>query len=278
MLLDKDVCREFKNETYIEQFFYNILYTKAGVYSGGEEEKLDTGRMKEERKLVQDILTGWLRSNYFTERQMTTYYISRTFFQALKKTFDKITPLMDEEGLLESLHEDCCLIWNDTTYFLWRDPYDNENYYILSVVNGAVAFFSSYSFGTNQVKRSHTISFMYLDDFSGDDCCFIESIYTFLLFKKYGNVDIELIAKKKTLRKSHILGEKVNNFMGIDVQVLDSRWFTTICRDEGFLVSGHLRLQPYKDEHGEWTRKLIYINPYAKHGYHRLAPIVNLKE
>ena len=277
MLLDKDACREFKNETYIEQFFYNILYTKAGVYSGGEEEKLDTGRMKEERKLVQDILTGWLRSNYFTERQMTTYYISRTFFQALKKTFDKITPLMDEEGLLESLHEDCCLIWNDTTYFLWRDPYDNENYYILSIVNGAVAFFSSYSFGTNQVKRSHTISFMYLDDFRDDDCCFIESIYTFLLFKKYGNVDIELIAKK-TLRKSHILGEKVNNFMGIDVQVLDSRWFTTICRDEGFLVSGHLRLQPYKDEHGEWTRKLIYINPYAKHGYHRLAPIVNLKE
>ena len=60
--------------------------------------------------------------------------------------------------------------------------------------------------------------------------------------------------------------------------VLDSRWFTTICRDEGFLVSGHFRLQPCKDEQGEWTRKLIYINPYAKHGYHRLAPIVNLEK
>jgi hypothetical protein len=120
------------------------------------------------------------------------------------------------------------------------------------------------------------MSFMHLDDFGDDDCLFIESIYTFLLFKKYGNVDIEVIAKKKALKKSQVLGEKVNNFMGIDVQVLDSRWFTTICRDEGFLVSGHFRLQPCKDENGEWTRKLIYINPYAKHGYHRLAPIVNI--
>jgi hypothetical protein len=276
MLLDKEACREFKKETYIEQFFYHILYTQASVYSGGEPEELDANRMKEERNLVRDILMGWLRIDYFTERQMTTYYISRTFFQALKKTFNKITPLMDEEGLLESLHEDCCLIWNDTTYFLWRDPHDDQNYYILSVVNGSVAFFSSYSFGTNQVKRSHTMSFMHLDDFGDDDCLFIESIYTFLLFKKYGNVDIEVIAKKKALKKSQVLGEKVNNFMGIDVQVLDSRWFTTICRDEGFLVSGHFRLQPCKDENGEWTRKLIYINPYAKHGYHRLAPIVNI--
>jgi hypothetical protein len=73
-----------------------------------------------------------------------------------------------------------------------------------------------------------------------------------------------------------VLNDKAVNETGIDVKVLDSRWFTTICRDEGFLVSGHFRLQPCKDEQGEWTRKLIYINPYAKHGYHRLAPIVNI--
>ena len=89
-------------------------------------------------------------------------------------------------------------------------------------------------------------------------------------------MEVETVASNKTLMRSEILGEKVNNFMGIDVKVLDSRWFTTICRDEGFLVSGHFRLQPCKDEQGEWTRKLIYINPYAKHGYHRLAPIVNI--
>ena len=103
-------------------------------------------------------------------------------------------------------------------------------------------------------------------------------VYYYLLFKKYGNVDIETVFANKTLKRSQILGEKVNNFMGIDVQVLDSRWFTTICRDEGFLVSGHFRLQPCKDENGEWTKRLIYINPYAKHGYHRLAPIVNLEK
>jgi len=28
----------------------------------------------------------------------------------------------------------------------------------------------------------------------------------------------------------------------------------------------------------EWTRKLIYINSYTKHGYHRMASVVNIKE
>ena len=282
MLLDKTACNGFKKEQYIEKFFWHILYTQAGVYFGGECEEMSADKMKEEKDLVRDILTGWLRRDYFAELPITTYYISRTFFQALAKTFDKISPLMDEEGLLENLHEDCCLIWNDTTYFLWRDPQSNsENrpnpYNMLAIVDGAVAFYACFDFGKNRVEQSHTMSFMHLNDFNDDDCLFIESIYAFLLFKKYGNVDIETIARKKAMRKSQILGEKVNNFMGIDVKVLDSRWFTTICRDEGFLVSGHFRLQPCKDENGEWTRKLIYINPYAKHGYHRLAPIVNLE-
>ncbi len=42
-------------------------------------------------------------------------------------------------------------------------------------------------------------------------------------------------------------------------------------------MSGHFRLQNVK-ENGEWTKRLIYINPYAKHGYHRLAPIVNIEK
>ena len=85
-----------------------------------------------------------------------------------------------------------------------------------------------------------------------------------------------MLPARQKVKRSTLIGEKVNNFMGVDVQVLDSRWFTTICRDEGFLVSGHFRLQNVK-ENGEWTKRLIYINPYAKKGYHRLAPIVNLE-
>ena len=44
------------------------------------------------------------------------------------------------------------------------------------------------------------------------------------------------------------------------------------------MVSGHFRLQPKKDENGEWTRELIYIEPYAKKGYHRLAKVINVDD
>ena len=54
----------------------------------------------------------------------------------------------------------------------------------------------------------------------------------------------------------------------------DKRHLTDVVeRTEILRMDGVIK---YKDEQGEWTRKLIYINPYAKHGYHRLAPIVNI--
>ncbi|MCR5680470.1 MAG: hypothetical protein K6G08_09735 [Prevotella sp.] len=278
MLLDSDACQAFKKEKNIEQFFFHILNTEASVYYSGDCEDADAENTKKDREALRNILTGWIRRDYLAERNMSVYYISRTFYKALVKSFPTLVNLFDEKGLMESLHEDCCLILSDTTFMLWRDPADDGSYYVLVIVNGSVAFFSSYQFDDTDVNNTHSLSFMYLDDFSNDDRTYIESIYAFLLFKKYGNVDIETVAARKTLRKSQILGEKVNNFMGIDVQVLDSRWFTTICRDEGFLVSGHFRLQPCKDEQGQWTRRLIYINPYAKHGYHRMAPIVNTED
>ena len=52
-----------------------------------------------------------------------------------------------------------------------------------------------------------------------------------------------------------------------------TNYFTEYIRDEDFKVSGHLRLQSYKNKDGEISRKLIYINEFVKHGYHRKATI-----
>lgn len=54
----------------------------------------------------------------------------------------------------------------------------------------------------------------------------------------------------------------------------DSKWYTKICNDESFKVSGHFRLQPY----GDGTRKLIWINEFTKNGYHRKATIDKVKD
>ena len=89
-------------------------------------------------------------------------------------------------------------------------------------------------------------------------------------FLKYA--DVEVINIYGNQRK--LLPDKsdvIENKSGVRVQYIDSKWIREIIRLEGFKVRGHFRLQPVKDEDGEWTRKLIYINEFEKHGYHRRA-------
>jgi len=91
-----------------------------------------------------------------------------------------------------------------------------------------------------------------------------------LLFEKYAKTET-VIAKAGKKFSSPELRETVKNVLPIPVMIRDCTWFTTICRNEDFKVKGHFRLQPYKDEQGEWQKKLIYINEFLKHGYHRQA-------
>lgn len=89
-------------------------------------------------------------------------------------------------------------------------------------------------------------------------------------FLKYADVEVVNVygnQRKQLPDKSDV----IENKSGVRVQYIDSRWLREIIRLEGFKVRGHFRLQPVKDEEGEWTRKLIYINEFEKHGYHRRA-------
>ena len=52
---------------------------------------------------------------------------------------------------------------------------------------------------------------------------------------------------------------------------VDATWDMNIDVNTPFPVRGHFVHQPCKDEKGEWTRKLIYVEQYMKKGYHRRA-------
>ena len=91
----------------------------------------------------------------------------------------------------------------------------------------------------------------------------------FHLFKKYATVEtVDALMNKKVKAPD---GEKVLNESGFDMTYTDCSWFRTIIRKEGFMVRGHFKMQPYKNEQKEWDYKLIYIEPYQKHGYTRTA-------
>lgn len=91
----------------------------------------------------------------------------------------------------------------------------------------------------------------------------LHSCVKIALFKRYADVELKIVkgmSKKKEVYKTYI------NDTDLKITYLDSKWFTTLVKSDGFKVSGHFRLQPYKLD-GKWDLKLIYINEFQKSGY-----------
>ena len=281
-LLDENECQRVLNTNYKRKLFgmfyhYNesdgTYFRAHGIVRDGNIPEFGNreGMMKNFVIAEKEYISSGLYANAIDH----IYYVPKSFTSAHVKIGDKLKSLFTPQMMIDIHENSCFVLHNGITLLSVRDT-KKDRYHFLMFNQGFLMIWYMYGLEpVNGLKDDYSVSCWPEKDkdaAAGWLYCF----YDILLFKKYGQMEMETVSAYKTLPKSTILGEKVNNFMGIDVQVLDSRWFTTICRDEGFLVSGHFRLQPCKDDNGEWTRKLIYINPYAKHGYHRLAPIVNL--
>ncbi len=282
-IFDPDVCKTFPK--FLPHMWNNFHPANHDfrIFKGDEVQQMDDKQKWLSINLLSARINTDIAMGKYADGRFNIYLVSPTFFNAMMKSYDKLRPVMDEENALRSVYEDAVFVIGERTLVFMKLK-DNQFRY-MEFRRERLCHFSDFSIndeeeGLARYKDMDTMTVAQIDGYEDiwtpDLILYQQSFIMF--FKKYGNIDLELLPAKKKVKKSELIGEKVNNFMGIDVKVLDSRWFTTICRDEGFLVSGHFRLQPCKDENGEWTRKLIYINPYAKHGYHRLAQIVNLKE
>ena len=108
-------------------------------------------------------------------------------------------------------------------------------------------------------------------DLEGWACNAYCNIFRLLAFKKYAQVET---VESKARTKIHAQGCKYLNETDLDIEYLDSKWFTSLVNSKGFKVGGHFRLQPKKKE-GEWTKELIWINDFEKKGYSRKAGILN---
>lgn len=88
--------------------------------------------------------------------------------------------------------------------------------------------------------------------------------------------EVQLVKVSTTVKKDIKKNNKTQTVTesGLDYYQFDSKWYTEISNDESFQVSGHFRLQPY----GDGTRRLIWINEFTKHGYHRKATIDKVKD
>ncbi len=103
---------------------------------------------------------------------------------------------------------------------------------------------------------------------------FLLSIENYILFCHFADVDVKIVARPGSREARRQADDKdfVVNDTHCNVRRLTANYYTTICRDESFPVRGHFRMQPFGV--GRAERKLIYISPFVKNGYHRRAELL----
>lgn len=101
-----------------------------------------------------------------------------------------------------------------------------------------------------------------------DMAWWISDLLLFKTFLKYAEVETKIIAGN---RKDKHIGVKYVNETKNKIEILDSTYFTTISRTEGFGVRGHFRFQPYGP--GMKLRRLQWIDSFEKSGYTKQAKI-----
>lgn len=100
----------------------------------------------------------------------------------------------------------------------------------------------------------------------------LDEVIFSLALRKYADVEVADITPFKNKNKRVLKPNEVANENAYALEIMDTSWWTSVCNDNDFQVSGHFRLQP-KKVNGEWTKELIWINEFTKHGYHRRAKI-----
>ena len=103
---------------------------------------------------------------------------------------------------------------------------------------------------------------------------YIDMVLDYLCLRLWAEVQLKKISTsvKKDIKKNQRIVTVTET--GLDYYLFDSKWYTEICNNESFKVSGHFRLQPY----GDGSRRLIWINEFTKNGYHRKAAIDKVKD
>jgi hypothetical protein len=202
--------------------------------------------------------------------------LTKPFLQAWDKGKHKLVDVFDKEEMEE------------TGVFLTQlDSYTNTYFYYLKTyfidgqwtVDWCLLIFTKHThaempgldlciFETREIRK--TFIYKEWDDAGKTAEWWMAWLVTLPIFLKYCTLETKVV---NAGRKGHHVGEKYINDTEYPIEILDSTWFTTIIRSEGFGVEGHFRMQPYGP--GLTLRKLIWIAPFEKEGYTRTAKILS---
>lgn len=208
--------------------------------------------------LYKDIIyNSWKENNIFFSENIEI--LSNNFQEVMLESQDKLLPILNDiDNLIDNFYQlnGTMLIKDISVSYSYRDSY--LCYFIFQ--KETLIYF---------VLRNGKDKFLISED--NDDLKLLNQLESYLqlylVFKKYAEINVQVL---KSNQKVKFLNQKYINNTSQNVKIIDSTWFTSIIRNEGFKVKGHFRLQPYKD-----GKKLIWINEFSKNGYNRIAGIKN---
>lgn len=253
----------------LEQDVFNVEKCRINTFDSPED-------IRNFLPVIVSLIKGW--TGLVNEVRNNIVFISEPYYQCMKRSWpsfkrinliEAIKPssgvliLKSENGrwmayvyVIKSIYDMrvYCLYDCDTLLFFAEGVYSNLRY-IATVDDGVYAGNSKETTILNSINV----------------------ILGFLLMERYAKVETIVCPGKQKIKNAGSLDKGIINYSGLPVKFRDSTWFTTIFRNEGFKVRGHFRLQPKKNDKGEWIKELIYINEFEKHGYHRQAKILDNK-
>ena len=233
---------------------------------------------KEDLDLLYMIQGQFANPEFSSSFKENIQYVTQPFYEAYKKAGDKLRPVC----LKEPIQEQGTLVFkfeHHTQTMFYR--IENSGNGDAKDINAMIIMFTKHnksdSFALDLfVILSHDDN-AYADYIwegfvrdGRDVSWFISDLLLFKTFLKYVEVESKVIPGEK---KDWHIGTKYLNETKSKVQILDSTYFTTISRTEGFGVRGHFRFQPYGI--GMQDKKLIWISDFQKTGYTRKAKILN---
>lgn len=234
---------------------------------------------QEDKAFGRSILEGLEKSGDLFRNKIQ--YISQPFYEAYLRGRHKLVDVFDKEEIEE------------TGTWIWQSgQFTHTNFYYLKTYGTGEDWHADYMFiqlskhTKNDFKSIDVcISGKAQDDGTIEEKTFIWKghydngfnhthyfafLVSFICFMKYCETETKII---KPNGREHHIGTKYVNETKSKIEIVDSTWFTTIVRSEGFNVRGHFRFQPFGA--GLADRKLIWIDGFEKSGYTRTAKILN---
>lgn len=199
--------------------------------------------------------------------QGTVKIISEPFRDALELSYDKI---LDNKLVFDIVDKVGCMsLKNGHLSYVY--DYSNLQDYELFVFNyDMLVFYEKFDFSISLriVFNDYESDNEYIKkNVCGNDKKTSAYLLQFLLvslsFIEYSEIEIKYLSAGQKIKG---IDCKYVNDTKSNVQILDSKWFTTLVKSDAFKVRGHFRLQPKKKD-GEWTKEFIWINEFTKEGY-----------